>query len=243
MKGQCDEYEMKNILSDYYCETMVDISPSDALKKINSIFKDELKMPDFKMRFPEGSSSDAIDVYKELRNFIIDNETDSESVFESESDVGLSFSKPRQRRLLKRRENNHMPRSRHDEYYSLRKDHSKGPPLSRSSHTRKKFRQRDYSDNYSPPKVSGSQRRRTSRSSEVSMRGHTVRVSSRSSSVHLSDASEDCFTRLTVSACNSVTNVVVTPGQQPVQIEFESERPRLHRHRSHTPQDHSLFSL
>ena len=109
---------MKNILSDYYCETMVDISPSDALKKVNSIFKDELKMPDFKMRFPEGSSSDAIDVYKELRNFIIDNETDSESVFESESDVGLSFSKPRRKRLLKRRENNHMPRSRHDEYYS-----------------------------------------------------------------------------------------------------------------------------
>ena len=70
MKGQCDEYEMKNILSDYYCETMVDISPSDALKKLNSIFKDELKMPDFKMRFPEDSSSDQIVAYTEQRNLM-----------------------------------------------------------------------------------------------------------------------------------------------------------------------------
>ena len=49
-KGQCDEHEMKHILSDYYRETMFDILPSDALKKLNSIFKNELKMPDLQLR-------------------------------------------------------------------------------------------------------------------------------------------------------------------------------------------------
>ena len=42
---RCDTYEMRNILSDFYCESMHDMTRKQARKNLRSIFKNDLKLP------------------------------------------------------------------------------------------------------------------------------------------------------------------------------------------------------
>ena len=42
----CDDHEMKRILSDHYCEKMCDMTTEDAVEELNVIIGDYLKIPD-----------------------------------------------------------------------------------------------------------------------------------------------------------------------------------------------------
>ena len=41
----CDEHEMKRILSDHYCEKMLDMTTEDAVEELTFIIEDYLKIP------------------------------------------------------------------------------------------------------------------------------------------------------------------------------------------------------